>query len=173
MSLLTAKTLSRRPGSLTEDQMQEERRREELESAALAQLRAEEYRKAYGLDDEPYYEDMLTEEQIEDLRREKEEEAILTEIRAQEARDEPLNPSDYMTPEEIQMMLEEAEIERGCLKRDMTIWNSESFSNSMILFISILSFPIFSHVLLYVSSDCKKEARRPGLFIAYCLHCFF
>ena len=98
--------------TLTEEQMQEERRREELESAALAQLRAEEYRKAYGLDDEPYYEDMLTEEQIEDLRREKEEEAILTEIRAQEARDEPLNPSDYMTPEEIQMMLEEAEIER-------------------------------------------------------------
>ena len=34
-------------------------------------------------------------------------------------------------------------------------------------------FPIFSHVLLYVSSDCKKEARRPGLFIAHCLHCFF
>ena len=98
--------------TLTEEQRQEERRQEELESAALAQLRAEEYRQAYGLDDEPYYEDMLTEEQIEYLRREKEEEAMLTEIRAQEARDEPLDPTDYMTPEEIQMMLEEAEIER-------------------------------------------------------------
>ena len=92
--------------------MQEERRREELESASLAQLRAEEYRQAYCLDDEPNYEDMLTEEQIIYLRCEKEEEAILTEIRAQEARDEPLDPTDYMTPEEIQMMLEDAEIER-------------------------------------------------------------
>ena len=58
------------------------------------------------------YMHMLTEEQIEYLRREKEEEAILTEIGAQEARDEPLDPTHYMTPEEIQMMLEDAEIER-------------------------------------------------------------
>ena len=98
--------------TVTEEQIQEERRREELESAALAQLRAEENRQAYCLDDEPYYEDMLTEEQIEDLRRKKQEEAISAEIRAQEARDEPLDPTLGMTPEEIQMMLEDAEIER-------------------------------------------------------------
>ena len=98
--------------TLTEEQRQEERRQEELESAALAQMRAEEYRKAYGLDDEPYYEDMLTEEQIEDLRREKQEEAILAEIRAQEARDEAFDPIRDLPAEDIQMMLDEAEIER-------------------------------------------------------------
>ena len=98
--------------TLTEEQRQQNRRQEELESDALAQMRAEEYRRAYCLDDEPYDERMLTEEQIEDLRREKQEEAILTEIRAQEARDDLLDLTFGKTAEEIQMMLDDAEVER-------------------------------------------------------------
>ena len=98
--------------TLAEEQRQQNRRQEELESDALAQMRAEEYRRAYCLDDEPYDERMLTEEQIEDLRREKQEEAILTEIRAREARDDLLDPTFGKTAEEIQMMLDDAEVER-------------------------------------------------------------
>ncbi len=79
----------------------------------MAALRAFEEREAYPVDDEPYDDDMLTEEQIEYLQREKEELAMWQEIQAEEALNVARDTSFGQTPEEIQRMLDDGiEIEK-------------------------------------------------------------
>ena len=61
--------------------------------------------------DDSYFDDFLTEEQQEQNRRDKEEAAIYAQLLAEEAReyDPHCDPTFGKTPEEIQMMLDEAE----------------------------------------------------------------
>ena len=61
--------------------------------------------------DDSFFDDFLTEEQQEQIRRDKEEAAIYAQLLAEEAReyDPHCDPTFGKTPEEIQMMLDEAE----------------------------------------------------------------
>lgn len=61
--------------------------------------------------DDSFFDDVLTEEQQEQIRRDKEEAAIYAQLLAEEAReyDPHCDPTFGKTPEEIQMMLDEAE----------------------------------------------------------------